>query len=234
MFDSPADIAQQFAPVPAFTTRIATMAFIIRAFRSNPHLVNYALIAGAIVVPVMLYVEKRSPTQSQIAAAIVRTRAGSAASATQQHCGCTCVVDAAAPPRPCVQEEAYPEQAKKAQASTQHINDFWKTKRTQKEMDVIYDQLLRSGKSKMARQHELSGALSDVTAAQDPEYARMRAALSQPAGEAAMIAGSPVSAAGAPAATAAAAAAPTVALAATHPSPSAPASTSTAAAAAPR
>lgn len=106
--------------------------------------------------------------------------------------------DAAPPLLACVQEEAYPEQSKKAQVATQHINDFWKTKRTQKEMDSIYDQLLRSGKSKMARQHELSGVLSDVTAAQDPEYARMRAVLSQAAGEPAMIAGSPVAGAGAP------------------------------------
>jgi len=47
-------------------------------------------------------------------------------------------------------------------------------------MDIIYDQLLRSGKSSMKRHEALQGKLNQETKLQNSEYARTEAILNQP------------------------------------------------------
>lgn len=48
------------------------MSFITNALRGNAHTLNYVLLAGATLVPVLLYANMRSPTQDQVEAALVR------------------------------------------------------------------------------------------------------------------------------------------------------------------
>jgi hypothetical protein len=71
----------------------------------------------------------------------------------------------------------------RVQRSQDKINAFWKAKRNAAEMDEVYSQLLRSGKSTVKRHYELTGSLSATEEAQDPEYARMQKLLAQEATE---------------------------------------------------
>ncbi len=49
------------------------MSFLLRALRTNPHLLNFVLVSGAVMAPVLLYVEYRGPTQAQVQTVLVST-----------------------------------------------------------------------------------------------------------------------------------------------------------------
>ena len=49
------------------------MATVVRALRGNAHALNYAILAGATLVPILVYANMRSPTQEQVEATLVRT-----------------------------------------------------------------------------------------------------------------------------------------------------------------
>lgn len=50
-------------------------------------------------------------------------------------------------------------------------------------MDEIYGQLLRSGKGSVSRHYELTGALADAEAKNNPQYAHVQAILAVPTSE---------------------------------------------------
>jgi hypothetical protein len=95
------------------------------------------------------------------------------------------------------------------QRSSDKMSAFWK-RRQGSDMDEVYSQLLRSGKSTVKRHYELTGSLNSAEEAQDPEYAKMHKLLGEMTSTEAETkagAGAPAAAA-APAPAAAAAAAP--------------------------
>jgi len=69
------------------------------------------------------------------------------------------------------------EAASRGRVSGERVAAFWRDKRGAAEMDDVYAGLLRSGKSAMARQHELTGPLAATEAAGSPRVARMQALL---------------------------------------------------------
>jgi hypothetical protein len=80
------------------------------------------------------------------------------------------------------QNESYGDKVARTKEATEKINSFWKGKRTAKEMDEVYSQLLRSGKGAVSRHHELSGALAEAESKQNPKFAHMQAILAAPEG----------------------------------------------------
>jgi hypothetical protein len=82
-----------------------------------------------------------------------------------------------------VLDESTPGQQKaRIQRNTENINAFWKLKRKASEMDPVFDELLRSGKSNVKRHYELgSGStLADAEMAQNPKYAKLTQLLALP------------------------------------------------------
>jgi uncharacterized protein YcaQ len=77
----------------------------------------------------------------------------------------------------------------KVRDNTVKINAFWKSKRNAAEMEEVYSQLLRSGRSNVKRHHELTGRLADMEARDDPQVAHMRALLQLPPTEEEVAAG---------------------------------------------
>jgi hypothetical protein len=169
------------------------MAFIMRALRGNAHVMNYALLGGATLVPVVMFSLMRSPTQAQVELALVRGAAGarpSRGAAGRQRRR----VDAGAysqppssssalPPTPSLQLEDHGDSLSRGRQQQTQINAFWRTKKSSPEMEEIYHGLLRSGKSSVKRHYELTGALADEEARQNPEYARIQALLTLPGDE---------------------------------------------------
>lgn len=82
-----------------------------------------------------------------------------------------------------LQNESYADKVQKVKQNTEKINSFWKVKRNSKEMDEIYGQLLRSGKGSVSRHYELTGALADAEAKNNPQYAHVQAILAVPTAE---------------------------------------------------
>lgn len=122
-------------------------AKVLGAVRGNAHVLNYLLIGGATLIPVLLYSNMRSPGQDQIEAALA---------------------------------EDYSSEMAKIKQNTEKINTFWKARRNSVEMDNVYAELLRSGKSSAKRHYELTGSLSETTATQDPQFAQMQRVLALP------------------------------------------------------
>jgi len=83
---------------------------------------------------------------------------------------------------PGLQNESYGDKVARTKEATEKIHSFWKGKRTAKEMDEVYSQLLRSGKGAVSRHHELSGALAEAESKQNPKFAHMQAILAVPEG----------------------------------------------------
>jgi hypothetical protein len=48
------------------------MAFIGRALRSSPYLLNFTVVSVGTLVPVLIYANMRSPTQEQVEDTLVR------------------------------------------------------------------------------------------------------------------------------------------------------------------
>ena len=70
------------------------------------------------------------------------------------------------------------------------IGTFWRDRRSTREMDEVYDTLLRSGNSSPTKRHyELTGALAQEEARRDPQYARTRALLQGVGAEGSISAG---------------------------------------------
>jgi hypothetical protein len=51
---------------------LGVMAFVFRVLRTNPYVVNYLLVGTAVLAPLAVYVETRSPTDAQVEHALVR------------------------------------------------------------------------------------------------------------------------------------------------------------------
>lgn len=81
------------------------------------------------------------------------------------------------------QAEDYADQVEKGKHNQENINAFWKTKRNAREMDEVYRDLMRSGRSSVKRHYELTGRLAEEETRQNPEYARIQALLALPADE---------------------------------------------------
>lgn len=80
-------------------------------------------------------------------------------------------------------DESTPGQQKaRIQRNTENINAFWKLKRKASEMDPVFDELLRSGKSNVKRHYELGSgsSLADAEMAQNPKYAKLTNLLALP------------------------------------------------------
>ena len=80
-------------------------------------------------------------------------------------------------------DESTPGQQKaRIQRNTEKINAFWKLKRKASEMDPVFDELLRSGKSNVKRHYELGSgsSLADAEMAQNPKYAKLTHLLALP------------------------------------------------------
>jgi hypothetical protein len=76
--------------------------------------------------------------------------------------------------------EVYGDKVAKNKVTTEKINAFWKGKRNAAEMDEVYNNLLRSGKSKVTRHYELTGDLAAAEAKQNPDFAHTQALLAVP------------------------------------------------------
>lgn len=50
----------------AFTTSPVFMSFLVNALRGNAHVLNYALLAGATLCPVVIFTYMRAPSQDQV------------------------------------------------------------------------------------------------------------------------------------------------------------------------
>lgn len=79
-----------------------------------------------------------------------------------------------------VLNETYSDKIIKSKAATEKINSFWKGKRNAAEMDEVYNNLLRSGKSNITRHYELTGDLAATEAKQNPDFAHQQALLAVP------------------------------------------------------
>ena len=81
-----------------------------------------------------------------------------------------------------LEESTTGQQKARIQRNTENINAFWKLKRKASEMDPVFDELLRSGKSNVKRHYELgSGStLADAEMAQNPKYAKLTQLLALP------------------------------------------------------
>lgn len=42
------------------------MSAVMRALRGNPHFLNFVLLSGATLAPILYYVERRAPTSEQV------------------------------------------------------------------------------------------------------------------------------------------------------------------------
>jgi hypothetical protein len=78
-----------------------------------------------------------------------------------------------------LQDAKYSDSSERRRIASDKITTFWTNKRTAKEMDAVYDRLLKKGSSSVARHHELTGKLSAIEAAHDPVYANEAALLTQ-------------------------------------------------------
>ena len=112
--------------------------------------------------------------------------------AAPHRCGCpsrTPPLLLLSPPRH-PQEEEYAERVAKSRQLQSSIGTFWRDRRSTREMDEVYDTLLRSGNSSPTKRHyELTGALAQEEARRDPQYARTRALLQGVGAEGSISAG---------------------------------------------
>ena len=90
----------------------------------------------------------------------------------------------------------FPEAAARAQTQEERFAALW-SRRNSAQMDAVYSSLLRAGASSRKRHYELTGPMSDITAAQDARFAAERRALGgapPPVAAAAAVAAPPAAA----------------------------------------
>ncbi|RYG53047.1 hypothetical protein EON66_09100, partial [archaeon] len=175
------------------------MSAVIRALRGNPHFLNFVLLSGATLVPILYYVERRAPTSEQVENTLVRTphscvcvcarararrvclcaslRSCLRARSRARFCKCAGVrlTTRALLPRAhlaaLLQIDKYGDTLKASRSNAQQVHAFWAGKRNAAEMDEVYSKLLRSGSGSMARHHHLEGQLARAQATESAEAA---------------------------------------------------------------
>ena len=80
---------------------------------------------------------------------------------------------------------------------TEDVGSFWRNKRTSREMDDVYADLLRSGAGAAKRHYHVEGALAQAEDIADPKAARLRAVLLQQPPQSGLPADKPSDATGA-------------------------------------